>query len=255
MTRPSSSDEYNAKSHLVDTVYQESLRESFAYYSDKWDNLNSSRHFKIKRQWLLNTISECYQKTKQPNFNLKLLDAGCGNGLYLIDIVETLGNIDGVGVDLTEEMVVAARQRAMHLKSNYEWIHIDLENDDYPAKLGERQFDIIMMNGVVCYFKNIPKVLNALKNLLKQDGKLIIVHHDRNNFTNLFMRVKSFLEPEFIWVINPVKQEIITYAETVGYSLQESQVLPCGGLPDFLYSVGQIFWDGYGLVFTYNKTA
>jgi len=164
--------------------------------------------------------------------------------------VETLGNIDGIGVELTEEMVAAARKRALHLKGNYEWIHIDLENDDYQAKLGERQFDVIMMNGVICYFKNIPKVLNALRNLLKQDGKLIIVQHDPNNLTNLVMRIQSLLESQFIWVINPCKQEILTYAETAGYSLQEFQALPCGGMPDLLYSVGKIFWDGYGLVFT-----
>ena len=250
MTRPSPNDDDNYKSRTIDTVYQENLRESFAYYSDRWDNLNSSYAYQIRKQWLLNNIHEFYQKTKEHNFNLKLLDAGCGNGLYLIDIVETLGNIDGIGVDLTEEMVAAARKRALHLKDNYEWIHIDLENDDYQAKLGERQVDIIMMNGVVCYFKNIPKVLNALKNLLKQDGKLIIVQHDPKNLTNFVMRIQSLLKPEFIWVINPAKQEILTYAETAGYSLQESQALPCGGLPDSFYRVGKIFWDGYGLVFT-----
>lgn len=252
MTLPSPNDDYNYKSRPLDTVYQEKLRESFAYYSDKWDKQNLSYHYKIKRQWLLKIISDFSQNKKKDTFKLKLLDAGCGNGLYLIDIVETLVNIDGVGVDLTEEMVDVARKRALHLKGNYEWIHIDLENDDYQAKLGERQFDMIMMNGVVCYFKNIPNVLTALRNLLKQDGKLIIVHHDPNNLTNLFMRIQSLLESEFIWMINPSKQEILNYAETAGYSLQESQALPCGGLPDFLYSVGQIFWDGYGLVFTHK---
>lgn len=250
MTLPSPNDEYNYKSRIIDTLYQEKLRQSFAYYSDKWGKQNASHHYKIRRQWLLNTIHEFYQNAKKHDFNLKILDAGCGNGLYLIDIVEALENIDGIGIDLTEEMIVTAQKRSLHLKGNYEWIQIDLEYDDYQAKLGERQFDIIMMNGVVCYFKNIPQVLNDLRNLLKQDGKLIIIQHDPSNFTNLFLRIKSLLESEFIWVRNPSKKEIITYAETADYFLIKSQLLPCGGMPDLLYGVGKIFWDGYGLVFT-----
>ncbi len=253
MTVPSPSGESNYKSHISDTVYEEKLRQSFAYYSDKWDNQNLSYHYKIKRQWLLNTIHEFYHDPQKTNLNLKILDAGCGNGLYLIDIVEALENIygvDGVGVDLTEEMIETSRKRALDLKGKYEWFPMDLENDDCKSKLGEQQFDIIMMNGVVCYFKNIPQVLNSLKKLLKQDGKLIIIHHNPNNLTNLVLKIKSLLESEFIWVRNPSNKEITTYAETKGYLLKKYQILPCGGMPYFLYSLGKIFWDGYGLVFT-----
>ncbi|WP_298916905.1 class I SAM-dependent methyltransferase [uncultured Nostoc sp.] len=253
MTSPSPQDKYNSKSQIADTDYEEKIRQSFAYYSDKWDNENLTSHYKIKRQWLLNTIHEFYQKTQQKNFNLKILDAGCGNGLYLIDIVEALENIysvDGVGVDITEEMIDISRKRSLHLKGKYEWIQIDLENDDCKSKLGENQFDIIIMNGVVCYFKNIPKALKSLKNLLKPDGKLIIIHHNPNNLTNLVLRIQSLLESEFIWFRNPSEKEITTYAETEGYMLNKSQVLPCGGIPYLFYSLGKIFWDGYGLVFT-----
>ncbi|MEH2182625.1 class I SAM-dependent methyltransferase [Nostoc sp.] len=253
MTLPSPGDEYNYKSQIADTVYEQKIRQSFAYYSDKWDNQNLSYHYKIKRQWLLTTIQEFYQKTEKNNFHLTILDAGCGNGFYLIDIVEALENIysvNGVGVDLTEEMIETCRKRALNSKGKYEWIQIDLENDDWKSKLGEQQFDIIMMNGVVCYFKNIPQVLNSLKKLLKPDGKLIIIHHNPNNLTNLVLRIKSLLESEFIWVRNPSKKETINYAETEGYLLNKSQLLPCGGMSYLLYSLGKIFWDGYGLVFT-----
>ncbi|MEH2424534.1 MAG: class I SAM-dependent methyltransferase [Nostoc sp.] len=250
---PSPKDKSNYKSQIADTVSQEKIRESFAYYSDKWDKQNLNYHYKIKRQWLLDIIQEFYQNTQKDDFHLKILDAGCGNGLYLIDIVETLGNIyhvDGVGVDLTEEMIEACRKISLDLRGKYEWIQIDLENNDCKFKLKGEQFDIIMMSGVVCYFKNIPQVLNSLKNLLKPNGKLIIIHHDPNNLTNLVLKIQSLLEPEFIWVRNPSEKEITTYAETEGYLLNKSQLLPCGGMPYLLYSLGKIFWDGYGLVFT-----
>ncbi len=250
MTLPSPSDDYNDKSRTIDTVYQERLRQSFAYYSDKWDDKNLSNHYQVRRQWLLNTIAEFYQSTNKHNSNLQILDVGCGNGLLLIDIGETLGYIDGIGVDLTEEMIVAAKKRTLYFKKKYEWIQMDLENDDYHAKLGKRQFDIIMMNGVVCYFKNISQVLKIIRFFLKQGSLLIIVHHDPNNLTNLFLRIQSLLEPEFIWVRNTAKKEIITYAEAAGYCLQKAQSLPCGGIPELFYNIGKIFWDGYGLVFT-----
>ncbi|NMG06237.1 hypothetical protein [Brasilonema sp. UFV-L1] len=101
MTLLSPKGEYNYKSHLADTVYEEKLRQSFAYCSNKWDNETLSYHSKIRRQWLLNTIHEYCQKTLKNNFHLKILDGGCGNRLYLIEIVEALGNIYGVGVELT----------------------------------------------------------------------------------------------------------------------------------------------------------
>ncbi|MEH2390409.1 MAG: hypothetical protein V7K21_01625 [Nostoc sp.] len=113
MTSPSPQDKYNYKSQIADTDYEEKICKSFAYYSDKWDNENLTYHYKIKRQWLLNTIHEFYKKTQQKNFNLKILDAGCSNGLYLRDIVEALENlysVEGVGVDITEEMIDISRK-------------------------------------------------------------------------------------------------------------------------------------------------
>ncbi|MEH2447524.1 MAG: hypothetical protein V7K18_17490 [Nostoc sp.] len=106
------------------------------------------------------------------------------------------------------------------------------------------------MNGVGCYFNNIPQVFKSLKALLKQDGKLIIIHHNPNNLTNLVLRIQSLLESEFIWFRNSSQKEITTYAETEGYLLNKSQVLPCGGIPYLSYSLDKIFWDGYDLVFT-----
>jgi SAM-dependent methyltransferase len=251
MTLPLGEDEYNYNSDVADTVYQEKLRQSFAYYSDKWDDEALSSHYKIKRQWLLNTLREVSQKIpKSDTFDLNILDVGCGNGLYLTDIVETLGNIYGVGVDLTKEMIEASRKRSLHLNGKYEWIQMDFENDDYKSKFGEQKFDIVMLNGVICYFQNITKALQSLKKILKPDGKVIVIHHNPHSLTNLILRIQSLLESEFIWVENTSEKEVITYAEREGYLLEKSQILPCGGIPNLLYSLGKVFWDGYGLVFT-----
>ncbi|WP_334795869.1 hypothetical protein [Nostoc sp.] len=49
MTSPSSKDKYNSKSQITDTDYEEKIRQSFAYYSDKGENKNLIYHYKIKR--------------------------------------------------------------------------------------------------------------------------------------------------------------------------------------------------------------
>jgi len=250
MKLSSPNQEQNNQAQLLDPFYQQKLQESFAYYSDKWDSENLSYHYKIKRQWLLNTIRAFEQTKNHHNCNVQILDAGCGNGMYLIDIVEALENIDGMGVDLTVEMVEVSRKKSSHLKNKYEWMQMDLENDDYQLKMGANQFDIIMLNGAICYFKHITKVLQSLKNLLKKDGNLIIIQHDPNNLTNIVLKIQSLLDSKFIWVENTAKPDIINYAKTAGYILKNSQTLPCGGMPDVLYTIGKIFWDGYGLVFT-----
>lgn len=73
----------------------------------------------------------------------RVLDAGCGTGRVAIELVQR--GIEAVGVDVSGEMLVAARAKAPAI----EWHLLDLADFD----LGER-FDLAVMAGNVMIFVN-----------------------------------------------------------------------------------------------------
>jgi SAM-dependent methyltransferase len=72
-----------------------------------------------------------------------VLDAGCGTGRVAIELSRRGRQV--AGVDLDQQMLEAARQKAPHLM----WLHGDLADPEF--SLGH-QFDVIVMAGNVLIF-------------------------------------------------------------------------------------------------------
>ncbi len=93
-------------------------------------------------QVMLEIIDYLQKKDKQLQKRFKLLDLGCGYG-GLIDFLNTTKinkQIDYHGIDLSAEMIVAAKQQFPNHSFESKDILVD--------KLTENSFDIIIMNGL-----------------------------------------------------------------------------------------------------------
>ena len=120
----------------------------------------------------------------------KIIDAGCGSGMPLIDIKKRGYNI--IGYDKAKNMVSEAKENLKKNRLSTDLVfHDDFEN---PKKIKNNSADCILGMGAFYYAKNVNKTLLNQKKKLKKNGRLIFSLRNRlfdiatlNNYTKTFL--------------------------------------------------------------------
>ena len=120
----------------------------------------------------------------------KIIDAGCGSGMPLIDIKKRGFNI--IGYDKAKNMVLEAKE---NLKKNRLSPNLVFHDDfESPKKIKNNSVDCILGMGAFYYAKNVNKTLLNQKKKLKKNGRLIFSLRNRlfdvatlNNYTKIFL--------------------------------------------------------------------
>ncbi len=129
---------------------------------------------------------------------LKVLDAGCGFGDYSFWAFEQ-GVKEVVGVDISDKMINAAKERSQKKGVNIEFIQSDLSdlgvfNDNY--------FDLIMSSIVISYFDDLNKYFKEFARVLKKKGRFVFsdvhpirlsgwIEKDRGKY---ILQIKNYLD-------------------------------------------------------------
>lgn len=131
-----------------------------------------------------------------PNFldavgNVKgkaILELACGGGKFSKKFMEE-GAKEFVGVDLSEEMIKIAKDKAIQDGLNIKYLVGDV------AKLGKMgEFDLVVAAFLLHYSKTKEELLNMCKNIflnLKEGGKFIAIN------TNPMNKISFWDDPEF----------------------------------------------------------
>ena len=120
----------------------------------------------------------------------KIIDAGCGTGMPLIDIKKMGFNI--IGYDKAKNMVIEAKENLKKNKLSPDLVfYDDFEN---PKKIKNNSVDCILGMGAFYYAKNVNKTLLKQRKKLKKNGRLIFSLRNRlfdaitlNNYTIKFL--------------------------------------------------------------------
>jgi ubiquinone/menaquinone biosynthesis C-methylase UbiE len=101
--------------------------------------------------------------------NAKVLDIGCGTG----DLLAATKPEIGVGIDLSEKVVVIAQQKYPDLQ----FYSLDVEKIT-PEHIGIQHFDYIILSGVMGYLSDIQTVLEKLQVFCSPHTRIILSFHN-----------------------------------------------------------------------------
>lgn len=111
-----------------------------------------ARHYKQR-------INDTYRFNIAPN--IQVLELGCGTG----DLLASLCPRDGIGIDISQEMIRRAREKHPNLRFEVADAH------DY---LTEERFDFVILSDLIGSLFDVQGVLERSNNHCKSDGRIII---------------------------------------------------------------------------------
>ena len=127
------------------------------------------KHFTIKRE--LSYPSEIKEVLKCTSWkNKKVLDVGCGTGLFCFHAVKKGAIV--LGVDFSTEAINLAQSQYNHKNLKFETADINQIKE---------KFDIIVSNGTLEHMDNPLKVLKLLRKYLTKNGCIIITAPNMSN--------------------------------------------------------------------------
>lgn len=94
------------------------------------------------------------------------LDIGCGSGILAFELAKYYDTV--MGIDISENMLALARQK--RVAPNIQYIHMDANK-----LVLDRGFDLITSAATFHHLQNLPSTLQAIKELLNPQGKVVLL--------------------------------------------------------------------------------
>jgi len=98
----------------------------------------------------------------------KVLEIGCGNG----NLLGSLNPSYGLGIDISPEMIIKAREKFKNLN----FLEADIENRGSISSINE-VFDFIILSDTIGYLNDIESTLKKLHKLCNADTRIIIAYY------------------------------------------------------------------------------
>ncbi len=145
-------------------------------------------------------LTSIEQYLKKDDF---ILDAGCGSGYLLLELMKK--DYHAMGVDLDSRMLSLAYDKLI----SHQFQPLLYEHD-LRTPLGVKVDVILMMFDVINYFKGIHQVIKEIKKALKPNGRLILDLYKESILEDYDGYIESDLEPvHYTWEIKRQKNRLI----------------------------------------------
>jgi 4-hydroxy-2,2'-bipyrrole-5-carbaldehyde O-methyltransferase len=107
---------------------------------------------------------------------LRILDIGCGSGIYLHDACEANPGVSGIGIDMDRAVVEQARRNLAGWGISDKFTIVDGDIRVPPTGLSGT-FDLITMYNMIYYFKTEerPALFRCVQSILSPGGRIALV--------------------------------------------------------------------------------
>ncbi|HEX2909737.1 MAG TPA: class I SAM-dependent methyltransferase [Chloroflexia bacterium] len=145
------------KSHVIDKVF-------WSAYNRYWEKLEQPASSVEQVEKIINLLLENGAKPGQ-----RVIDAGCGNGLYSLALAKN--GFRATGVDFAPGVLASAQRKAEQQHLNADFEKMDLDNHFWFA---DGYFDHAFCLSVLNLLNRPKWALNELHRILKPGGLLIV---------------------------------------------------------------------------------
>lgn len=123
-----------------------------------------------------------------PDRPLRILDVGCGTGFFALMLAEK--GHETVGIDLTDHMILHAREIAVKQGSSAVFYVMDAEKPDFP----DGSFDVVITRNLTWTLPHVEQAYREWFRILKKDG--ILLNFDADYGHDPADKDASMLPPE-----------------------------------------------------------
>lgn len=201
-------------------------------------------------------ISQCYDETRAPliqgsldsclskiidlgkmTIASKVLDVGCGTGLYTIPLVERT-NASAIGVDSSKNMIKQARNKEDSKMVG--WLICDAGN----LPFDDSHFDCVFMTMVIHQVVNKKKAISEIFRVLKRAGRFVIMTKSHGQLKRspimTFPKIKQIDLQRFPTI--PELRDMLLSAgfRKTWYNVESTGIREIS-VPDYLEKVGKKF--------------
>ena len=206
MPRPSTADRIDLESRRVVKVYSLLAR----FYDDVFD-------------WVLGPGRRVAMDRLPISNGQRVLEIGVGTGLTLPLYP---GNCRLTGIDISEEMLEQARQRAESLDSREVDLRLmDARSRDFP----DGTFDHVVAPYVISVLPEPRRVMEEARRVCKPGGTIAVLNHFHSP-TVLMSRLESCLSPISQWVGFRLDVPVEVVTGTPGLEISSSEPVNLFGL-------------------------
>ena len=173
-------------------------------------------------------LAEITQNMPQTGNPLKILDVGCGTGMFAL-MLSAQGH-EAVGIDLTEHMVLHARELAAKQHSSAKFYCMDAENPDFP----DNTFDMVITRNLTWTLPHADQAYAQWFRILRSGG--ILLNFDADYGHDSCNKDNSALPPAHAHRSMP--QEMLQECETIKTQLDISNKSRPSWDMELLHKVG-----------------
>lgn len=157
--------------------------------------------------------------------NKNILDIGFGTGLLTNKLYESGANISGI--DFSQGMIDIAKEKM----PNGLFIQRDF-NLGIPSELKDKKFDYIISSYAIHHLDNLGKVklINQLKNILSENGKIIIADVGFKTNKDLLACKEQYSHKWDESEIYIVEEDIVKQLQDNGLDVNYTQMSSCAGV-------------------------
>jgi ubiquinone/menaquinone biosynthesis C-methylase UbiE len=158
------------------------------------------------------------------NEGMKILDAGCGIGLYGMTFA-IKNKVQVIGIDLSRDKIVNAKKIAANIGAK----NIDFEIGDVTKlKFKDSSFDFILSSDVLEHVPDHEKAINEFARVLKKNGTLILTFPYDYEHSKKVMKKFGHVRPG--------------YDEEIMMQLGKKHGLKIEKMTGYTYFFGRIGW-------------
>lgn len=141
--------------------------------SEKWDGTIYQKNSAIQYHKAIEFLSAYDLSTFK-----KIADIGCGSGEVTAYIAQTNPHATVVGIDSSESMIKAAREKYQHIKN----VHFYIVDACNLTHFAENEFDFVFSNSTIHWVNDHKSFFTGCAHILTPGGKLFVAGSSVKSF-------------------------------------------------------------------------